>query len=68
MQLAHEDGRFAALLPIQLKVGCLGCHGPRESILPTVREALEAAYPDDKATGFKAGELRGWFWVEVPAP
>ncbi|MDJ0521202.1 MAG: DUF3365 domain-containing protein [Planctomycetota bacterium] len=68
VQLQHEDGRFAALLPIRLQVGCLGCHGASESIAPPVKAALAERYPDDKATGFKAGDLRGWFWVEVPAP
>jgi hypothetical protein len=28
--------------------------------------ALAARYPDDRATGFAPGDLRGWFWVEVP--
>ncbi len=68
VQLAHADGRFAALLPIHLKLGCLGCHGPSEEIQPAVRQALAEQYPDDQATGFAKGDLRGWFWVEVPAP
>lgn len=67
VQLAWPDGRFAALLPIRLKQGCLGCHGPAESIQPPVAKALKALYPEDQATGYKAGDLRGWFWVEVPA-
>jgi hypothetical protein len=32
-----------------------------------VAEALARYYPQDAATGFDAGELRGWFWVVVPA-
>jgi len=31
-----------------------------------VREQLSTHYPDDAATGYQAGDLRGWFWVEVP--
>jgi len=27
---------------------------------------LAAKYPMDQATGFKEGDLRGWFWIEVP--
>jgi len=62
----HADGRFTALLPIRLKAQCLTCHGPRESIPVPVREALATRYPQDQAVGYAEGDLRGWFWVEVP--
>lgn len=65
--LAHADGRFAALLPIRVQAACLACHGPAEQIAPDVKELLAREYPSDQATGFKEGDLRGWFWVEVPA-
>jgi hypothetical protein len=45
---------------------CAGCHGPGQSLTPGVRAALTARYPADRAIGFKNGEIRGWFWVEVP--
>lgn len=61
------DGGAAALLPIRLKENCLTCHGPTDSIAKGVRSKLSELYPDDQATGFKEGDLRGWFWVEVPA-
>ncbi|MCU0962688.1 MAG: DUF3365 domain-containing protein [Pirellulaceae bacterium] len=63
------DGqRLAALLPIRLQAACLTCHGPAEDIAPEVRQALAANYPQDRARDFREGALRGWFWVEVPAP
>ena len=62
-----NDGRFAALLPIRLQPECLMCHGQEGEILPAVADALAEHYPQDKATGFREGDLRGWFWVEVPA-
>ena len=58
--------RLAALLPIRLQVPCLMCHGPAESLPPEVKDALDQHYPNDEATGFEQGQLRGWFWVEVP--
>jgi hypothetical protein len=64
--LLGPGGTLAALLPIRLQEACLACHGPAESIPEGVREALAASYPEDRATGFEAGELRGWFWIEVP--
>jgi hypothetical protein len=36
---------------------CLTCHGER--IEPDVAAAISARYPDDKATGFREGQLRG---------
>jgi cytochrome c551/c552 len=64
----HADGRLAGLLPIRLQNACVGCHGDADAMPGPVREAIAAAYPDDEATGFAAGDLRGWVWVEVPAP
>jgi len=61
------DGGLQALLPIRLGQACLVCHGPEKDITPSVRMALQKKYPHDQATGYQAGELRGWFWVEVPA-
>jgi hypothetical protein len=41
------------------------CHGPKEQLIPEVKEQLAKLYPEDSATGFSEGELRGWFWVEL---
>jgi hypothetical protein len=40
---------------------CLACHGT--SLDPAVAEAIAARYPEDKATGFSQGDLRGAFVV-----
>ncbi|TWT61689.1 cytochrome c peroxidase [Rubinisphaera italica] len=65
--VALPNGGTGALLPIRLKQKCLACHGPTESIAADVRSKLSELYPDDRATGFNEGDLRGWFWVEVPS-
>jgi len=62
-----DNGSLAALFPIVLKAECVQCHGAQEDINPAVLAALKAAYPQDEATGFEEGELRGWFHVTVPA-
>lgn len=59
-----SDERAVALLPIKLQAQCLMCHGSKEQIAPDVQEKLAKLYPQDQATGFSEGELRGWFWVE----
>lgn len=62
----NPDGSMGVLLPIRLSSGCLGCHGDPASMEPAVKAALADKYPKDRATGFKEGDLRGWFWIEMP--
>ncbi len=59
-------GELGALLPIRLKAECQMCHGPVEQIDEGVMTAIKENYPQDEAVGFTEGDLRGWFWVEVP--
>lgn len=42
---------------------CLGCHGSAEQLDPTVRARLTELYPDDAATDYAVGDLRGAFVV-----
>lgn len=49
---------------IATEPGCLACHG--SDIAPEIHQALHARYPDDGATGFAVGDLRGALWVEAP--
>ncbi len=63
---ANTDGSLGVTLPIKLAANCLACHGNPDTMDPAVKAAIAAKYPKDQATGFKEGDLRGWFWVEVP--
>ena len=55
---ARIDGRDVSLRAIPMQdQPCSVCHGT--AVKPEVRQAIEGLYPGDKATGFKAGELRG---------
>jgi len=54
------------LRPIVLQPGCVTCHGAPESIPADVRAIIEKRYPDDRATGYAAGDLRGAVSVRVP--
>jgi len=60
-----ENG-LGVLLPIRLKATCTLCHGTDDQVMPEVRAAIATDYPEDQATGFAEGDLRGYFWVEVP--
>lgn len=64
--LTGPNGEFGALLPIRLKAECQMCHGTQENIDETILTALAEHYPEDMATGFAEGDLRGWFWIEAP--
>jgi hypothetical protein len=59
-----EDGRMGYAEPIRLMPFCLGCHGPK--VEPALMEQIRELYPDDQATGFRVGDLRGLFWVTLP--
>ena len=63
-----SDGAVAFLRPIHLMPACIQCHGNAEQISPDVQTLLNQQYPNDQATGFAVGELRGYFWVQVPPP
>lgn len=43
---------------------CLQCHGPE--LAADVAAAVKKLYPDDAATGFAVGDLRGAFTVSKP--
>lgn len=56
---AEGDRLWRYMRGIQTGEVCLSCHGT--DIKPDVKAELVRYYPDDKATGFKLGELRGAF-------
>lgn len=66
--LESPDGgsELRHLRPIVFPGGvCSTCHGPVEQIPPEVRAILRQRYPDDQATGFQPGDLRGAISVRV---
>lgn len=61
------DGQLGVTLPLRVMAPCLQCHGTPETLAAEVRQTLAESYPEDEALGYHAGDLRGWFWIEVPA-
>ncbi len=49
--------QFRYMKAMGISQACLHCHG--EKALPDVSAELNKLYPDDKATGYKKGDLRG---------
>jgi len=58
--------KVGLLRPMTERPMCAGCHGPAERLSPGVKAVLAERYPADHAVGFTEGEIRGWFWVEMP--
>jgi hypothetical protein len=67
-EVVSEDGRESLryLKPLVASAMCLTCHGPREEIPSQVSAALAEHYPDDQATGFDVGDVRGAVTVRIP--
>jgi hypothetical protein len=65
--ISRGDEQWLHLVrPIRVQQPCLTCHGPVEAIPGDVRQILAERYPDDQATGYAAGDLRGAVSVRVP--
>lgn len=56
--------RYMRAIPTQAP--CLICHG--SNLSQNVKAKIEELYPEDRATGFSQGELRGAFTIVQPLP
>jgi hypothetical protein len=64
-----EDKRYVLYTkPISLQSTlCLNCHGTvGKEVQPAVAAKIASLYPDDKATGYQLGELRGMWSIKMP--
>jgi len=59
-----KEFRFMKAIPTGAV--CLACHG--ETLAPPVAEKLAELYPEDKATGYSEGDIRGAFVVTKTKP
>ena len=58
---SSADGEFRYMKAIPTGRPCLACHGA--PLAPEVTATLAALYPEDRATGFREGDIRGAFVV-----
>jgi hypothetical protein len=56
--------RYMKALPTQDL--CLQCHGTTDRVSPAVQAKLRELYPDDKAVGYSAAEIRGAITLKKP--
>ncbi len=66
-EVVEMDGsrmfRYMKAIPT-LEKPCLTCHG--SNLRPDVAAAIDKHFPDDKARGYKAGDIRGAFTIIQP--
>ncbi|MDH5570649.1 MAG: DUF3365 domain-containing protein [Gammaproteobacteria bacterium] len=65
-EVVNNNGKtsFRFMKAIPTGEVCLKCHG--DKIAPEVKAKLQVLYPDDKATNFKLGDIRGAFTITQP--
>lgn len=65
-EVVDSDGAkvFRYMKAIPTAEPCLACHS--SNLAPEVAAKLSALYPQDTATGFAVGDLRGAFTIEQP--
>lgn len=61
-----EGSNVRVLKPVAVEAVCVTCHGPPDQIPAEVRAILAERYPQDAATGYAVGDLRGVAWAELP--
>lgn len=63
--LITENGQLVYYKPIKIAMpACLKCHGSAgKEIDAKTLETIKKKYPDDLATGYKEGDLRGWWKI-----
>jgi tRNA A37 threonylcarbamoyladenosine synthetase subunit TsaC/SUA5/YrdC len=66
-EIVEEQGKkyLRYLRPLIVVPLCITCHGPKENIPQEVKKILAERYPDDGATGFLVGDVRGAITVKT---
>jgi cytochrome c553 len=62
-----DDGSqvVRVLKPLAIEAPCLVCHGPKEGRNAELAATLANRYPEDAASGYAVGDLRGAMWAEA---
>jgi hypothetical protein len=45
---------------------CLSCHGAPDKLTPNLKALLDTEYPNDRATGYSVGQVRGAVTIKRP--
>lgn len=66
--IVNEGGKpfYRYMQPMMTIRICMECHGPESQIKPEVKALMKEMYPDDAATGYTEGMLRGALTMRKP--
>lgn len=66
-EIVKLDGKdtIRYMKPVMTAEVCLNCHGSDKQISEGVKAKLAELYPNDKAIGFKKGDMRGAFSFQL---
>ena len=59
------NGTKRVYVPLIVEKACLKCHGDVNNMNSMVKRIIKKHYPNDKAVGFKEGDLRGAVVAEI---
>lgn len=45
---------------------CLACHGTPDTLAPSLKSRIKEAYPHDRATGYRVGQVAGAITIYRP--
>lgn len=62
----QHEMQWTVVAPIVTQPLCLACHGDPQTFSAELKATLAESYPNDSATGFQTGDLRGVFWARLP--
>lgn len=67
-EITEEKGRkfLRYMKPVFIQEMCLKCHGNQSNIPSEVKKILSKRYPQDKAIGYKVGDIRGAITLKIP--
>lgn len=62
----RKEFRYMKALPVQQM--CLACHGTADTLAADAAAKIRTLYPDDKAVGYAAGQIRGALTIRKTQP
>lgn len=61
-----KNGTIYYYKPISVAmISCIKCHGSKTDISESTRNMIAHKYPNDKATGYQMGDLRGMWKIKL---
>lgn len=65
VKIVEEEKNYIFYKPLLISQKCTLCHGAKDTLKKEVVSTLKKLYPEDKATGYIQGDLRGLVIVTI---